>query len=71
MLVDFPLAGGKTTPALVQLTKRGQIFVLDRATGKPVTRVVEVSVPQGTQPGEWTNRTQPYSVEMPAIGPGR
>lgn len=67
MLIDFPVKGG-SAPALVQLTKRGQIFVLDRRTGQPLTRVVEVRVPQGPQPGEWLAPTQPYSVEMPAIG---
>lgn len=67
MLIDFPVAGG-TAPALVQLTKRGQVFVLDRRTGKPLTRVVEVTVPSGTMPGEWSNATQPYSVEMPTVG---
>ena len=68
MLIDFPVKGGGTAPALVQLTKRGQIFVLDRRTGVPLTRVVEVSVPRGPQPGEWVYPTQPYSVEMPTIG---
>lgn len=67
MLIDFPVKGG-TAPALVQLTKRGQIFVLDRRTGQPLTRVVEVRVPGGAQPGEWVFPTQPYSVEMPTIG---
>ena len=67
MLIDFPVKGG-TAPALVQLTKRGQIFVLDRRDGKPLTRVVEVRVPGGVQPGEWVFPTQPYSVEMPTIG---
>lgn len=67
MLIDFPTQNGPT-PAVVQLTKRGQIFVLDRRTGKPLTRVVEVRVPQGPQPGEWLSPTQPYSVEMPTIG---
>ena len=70
MLIDFPVKGG-TAPALVQLTKRGQIFVLDRRTGQPLTRVVEVRVPRGAQPGEWVSPTQPYSVEMPAIGVDR
>ena len=68
MLIDFPAPGGGTAPALVQLTKRGQIFVLDRRTGLPLTKVVEVRVPSGTMPGEWTNATQPYSVEMPTVG---
>lgn len=67
ILIDFPVKGG-TAPALVQLTKRGQIFVLDRRTGNPLTRVVEVGVPQGPAPGEWLSPTQPYSVEMPTIG---
>jgi quinate dehydrogenase (quinone) len=67
MLIDFPVAGG-TAPALVQLTKRGQIFVLDRATGKPLTQVVEKPVPGGAEKGEWTSPTQPYSTGMPAIG---
>ena len=40
-LVDMPDASGKIVPAVVQLTKRGQIFALDRATGKPITDVVE------------------------------
>src|SRR6185436_1101048 len=48
MLIDFPMKGG-AAPALIQLTKRGQIFVLDRRTGKPLTRVVEAEVPSGTQ----------------------
>ncbi|MFN9926233.1 MAG: membrane-bound PQQ-dependent dehydrogenase, glucose/quinate/shikimate family [Phenylobacterium sp.] len=68
MLIDFPLPGGTTAPGLVQLTKRGQIFVLDRRTGRPLTRVVESRVPGGAQPGEWLSTTQPYSVGMPTVG---
>jgi quinate dehydrogenase (quinone) len=71
MLADFPIDGGKTAPALIQLTKRGQIFVLDRRTGAPLTRVVERPVPQGAEKGEWTAPTQPYSVDMPTIGADR
>ena len=70
MLIDFPTAVGPV-PALVQFTKRGQIFVLDRRTGKPLTRVVERAAPQGPAPGEWLSPTQPYSVDMPAIGAER
>lgn len=68
MLVDFPVKEGVTTPALIQLTKRGQIFVLDRKTGEPLTKVVEADVPHGAQKGEWTSAKQPYSAEMPTIG---
>ena len=68
LLMDFPMGGGKTVPALIILTKRGQIFVLDRATGKPLTPVEEKPAPGGAQPGEWTSPTQPYSTGMPQIG---
>lgn len=68
MLTDFPDGRGGTTSALIQLTKRGQIFVLDRRTGQPITPVEERTVPQGPAPGEWLSPTQPYSIGMPTIG---
>ena len=71
MLTDFPLGGGRTAPALIQLTKRGQVFVLDRRTGQPLTPVEERGTPQGSQPGEWTSPTQPYSVGMPTLNAER
>ncbi len=37
-LIDLPV-GGAMVPALVQTTKTGNIFVLDRRTGKPVVPV--------------------------------
>jgi len=67
-LYDIPDGKGGVTPALVQLTKRGQIFVLDRRNGKPLADVQEKPVPQGGQAGDWTSPTQPYSVGMPSIG---
>jgi quinoprotein glucose dehydrogenase len=63
-LVDFPMATGKV-PALIQATKTGQIFVLDRRTGKPLTQVEEKPVPRSTIPGERASPTQPYSTGMP------
>lgn len=66
--VDFPGEGGKTTPALVFGTKAGQIFVLDRATGQPLTKVEERAVPAGNIEGETYSPTQPFSVGMPSIG---
>ncbi|NIF86096.1 membrane-bound PQQ-dependent dehydrogenase, glucose/quinate/shikimate family [Comamonas sp. Tr-654] len=66
--VDFPGEGGKTTPAMVFGTKAGQIFVLDRATGKPLTKVEERPVPAGNIEGETYSPTQPFSVGMPNIG---
>nr|WP_279330554.1 membrane-bound PQQ-dependent dehydrogenase, glucose/quinate/shikimate family [Sphingomonas oleivorans] len=56
------------TPALIMPTKRGQIFMLDRRTGKPIADVVERKVPQEVAAGDRLSPTQPYSVGMPAIG---
>jgi quinate dehydrogenase (quinone) len=66
--VDFPVAGGATRPALVFGTKSGQIFVLDRQTGQPLTKVEERAVKPGNMEGEHYSPTQPFSVEMPVIG---
>jgi len=67
-LYDVPDGKGGKIPALVQLTKRGQIFMLDRRTGKPIAEVVEKPVPQDHAAGDWVARTQPYSTGMPALG---
>ena len=67
-LIDFPHADGTTTPALVVGTKAGQIFVLDREKGQPLTKVEEVAVKAGHIPGEQYPATQPLSVGMPQIG---
>jgi quinoprotein glucose dehydrogenase len=64
VLADFPV-GNTTVPALIQATKTGQIFVLDRRTGKPITRVEEKPVPASTIPGERWSHTQPFSTGMP------
>jgi quinoprotein glucose dehydrogenase len=60
-LVDFPTGNG-TTPALVLPSKRGEIFVLDRRTGKPLVDVEERSVPQGGLEPDQRSKTQPYST---------
>ncbi|MFV0295150.1 MAG: membrane-bound PQQ-dependent dehydrogenase, glucose/quinate/shikimate family, partial [Hyphomicrobiaceae bacterium] len=59
---------GSTVPAVVQITKRGQLFVLDRRTGEPLTKVEETSVPKGSAQGERYSPTQPFSTGMPQIG---
>ena len=70
-LVDLPDGHGGTVPALLQTTKRGQLFLLNRATGEAISRIVERPVPQnGAVPEERLSPTQPYSVDMPAIGGG-
>lgn len=68
VLTDLPRPDGGFDRALIQGTKQGEIFVLDRVTGEPLRKVVEESVPQGgTVPGERLSPTQPYSVEMPSF----
>lgn len=66
--VDFPAEGGRTVPALAIGTKAGQIYVLDRATGKPLTEVQEQPVQKADIRGEQYSATQPRSVGMPQIG---
>ena len=66
--IDFPNTTGGTTPALVFGTKGGQLFVLDRATGQPLTEVEERAVKAGSIPNETYSPTQPFSVGMPQIG---
>jgi quinate dehydrogenase (quinone) len=71
-LYDVPDGHGGVTPALIQTTKRGQIFMLDRRTGAPIAKVVERAVTQrGGVPGQPLSPTQPYSVGMPALGADR
>lgn len=66
--VDFPKPDGTTVAALVFGTKAGQLYVLDRATGKPLTKVEDVPVKPGNIPNEPYSPTQPRSVGMPQIG---
>lgn len=68
-LVDLPQPGGGTVPALIQTTKRGELFMLDRRTGRPVAQVTERRVPTDGVPGERISPTQPYSTGMPSLTP--
>ncbi|MGR9296975.1 membrane-bound PQQ-dependent dehydrogenase, glucose/quinate/shikimate family [Rhizobium leguminosarum] len=72
VLIDLPDGNGATVPALLQTTKRGQLFLLDRRTGAPLAEVEEKPVSQeGGAPEEKLSPTQPYSVGMPTIGAER
>lgn len=68
LLYDLPDGKGGSTPVLVQTSKQGMIFMLNRETGKPVAKVEERPVPAGNVQGERYSPTQPYSVGMPMIG---
>jgi quinoprotein glucose dehydrogenase len=54
---------GRPVDAVVQLTKGGMVFVLDRETGEPLFEVEERPVPQGGVPGEVLSPTQPFPVK--------
>lgn len=63
VLIDWPSPSGGTAPAVVVLSKTGDIFVLDRATGKPLVPVTEVPVPtKGGLKDDWVAPTQPISA---------
>lgn len=66
MLVDLE-RDGRTIPALVQLHKTGQVFVLDRETGEPVFPIEERPVPQDVVEGEIPSPTQPFSTLPPLV----
>lgn len=60
---------GKPRDVVVQITKMGLVFVLDRETGEPIHPVDERVVPQGGVPGEQLSRTQPIPQKPPALVP--
>jgi len=59
-LIDLTV-NGETVPALVQPTKQGEVFVLDRRNGKPILPVSDVPAPQGAAQGDRTAAAQPMS----------
>jgi len=54
---------------VIQATKQGFVFVLDRETGAPVWPVEERPVPQGSVEGEVLSPTQPFPTHVPALVP--
>jgi quinoprotein glucose dehydrogenase len=56
---------------VIQPTKQGLIFVLDRDTGEPVFPVEERAVPQRGARGEALSETQPFPTHTPALVPTR
>jgi quinate dehydrogenase (quinone) len=67
VLTAVPNERGENTPAVIVATKRGELFVLDRRSGAPLTKVEERPVPATDVPQEWTAPTQPFSVGMPSF----
>src|SRR3954453_6006636 len=52
---------------VIQPTKQGFVFVLDRDTGKPVWPAEERAVPQGGAGGEPLSPTQPFPTHVPPL----
>jgi len=60
-LVDWPVPGGGT-PALVVPSKQGDIYVLDRRTGRALTPVGQIQAPTGGVEPEERSPTQIVSL---------
>ena len=61
VLLDLATDEG-VVPALVQPTKQGDIYVLDRRTGEPILPIRDLPAPQGAAiPGDFTAPTQPIT----------
>jgi quinoprotein glucose dehydrogenase len=62
---------GVRRDVVIQATKQGFVFVLERDTGKPVFPVEERAVPQGGIAGETLAPTQTFPADLPALAPSR
>ncbi len=62
---------GRSRDVVVQATKMGHIFVLDRDTGVPVLPFEERAVPQTDVPGERTAEMQPFPLLPAPLHPAR
>jgi len=62
---------GHTRPAVIQTTKQGLVFTLDRETGQPLIPVEERAVPQQGVPGEQLSPTQPFPIAPKPLSPIR
>ncbi len=70
-LLTTLLRNGAPVPVVIQGNKTGNLFVLNRDTGKPVFAVEERPVPQSDVPGEQTSKTQPFPTAPPPLSPQR
>ncbi len=67
-LVDVQI-DGRRVPAVLQASKTGQLFLLDRDTGKPLFPVTDARVPASDVPGEESWPTQILSSGLPPLSP--
>jgi quinoprotein glucose dehydrogenase len=62
---------GRRVDVVLQATKSGQLFVLDRDTGRPVFPVEELPVPASDIAGEEAWPTQPFNSAIEPLSPNR
>jgi len=62
---------GAKVPAVLQATKTGMLFVLDRENGRPIFPVEERPVPSSDIPGEQASPTQPFTTVITPLSPNR
>ena len=67
-LFQMPNVGGGV-PALLQTTKMGHVFLLNRETGEPLYPIEERPVPQGGVPEEHLSPTQPFPTHPKPLHP--
>ena len=70
LLVTITHDGAKV-PAVLQATKTGMLFVLDRENGRPIFPVEERPVPSSDIPGEQASPTQPFTTVITPLSPNR
>lgn len=66
MLIDIN-KDGQQIPALVQMTKMGWLYILNRLTGKPIFDIPETPVPPTDALGDQAWPTQPIPVVPPPL----
>lgn len=67
-LIDI-VKDGVTIPALVQTSRQGFVYVLNRHTGEPIYPIEDRQVPKSAVPGEVSSPTQPFvAVPQPTTG---
>ena len=68
LLMDLSV-DGQHIPAVIQNTKQGLIFALNRETGEPIWPIEDRPVIQTEVPGNYTSPTQPYPTWPEPVDP--
>ena len=68
VLLDLTV-DGQAVRALIQNTKQGLVFALNRETGEPIWPIEERPVMQTEVPGNYTAPTQPYPTRPAPLDP--